>query len=144
MWIYVKICDIIILFGQRRRIMSRFKDKTLQLNQQIGAMYIAMKRSDTPLYAKLACGLCVYYVLSPLDVIPDFIPVLGMVDDVVILPFLLWLAVKLMPADIMAECLAQAQSDWHTANKKRYMIPVLVIWAVLLLWLVSLARRLFF
>lgn len=144
MWIYVKICDIIILFGQRRRIMSKFKDKTSQLNQQIGAMYIAMKRSDTPLYAKLACGLCVYYVLSPLDVIPDFIPVLGMVDDVVILPFLLWLAIKLMPADIMEECITQAQNDWQTDNKKRYMIPVLVIWIILFFWIFSLSKKLLF
>lgn len=124
--------------------MSRFKDKTSQLNQQIGAMYIAMKRSDTPLYAKLACGLCVYYVLSPLDVIPDFIPVLGMVDDVVILPFLLWLAIKLMPADIMEECITQAQSDWQTDNKKRYMIPVLAIWIILFFWIFSLSKKLFF
>ena len=124
--------------------MSRFKDKTSQLNQQIGAMYIAMKRSDTPLYAKLACGLCVYYVLSPLDVIPDFIPVLGMVDDVVILPFLLWLAIKLMPVDIMEECITQAQNDWQTDNKKRYMIPVLVIWIILFFWIFSLSKKLFF
>ena len=69
--------------------MSGFKEKTSEINKKIGAMYIAMKRSDTPLYSKLACGLFVYYALSPLDLIPDFIPVLGALDDFIILPFLM-------------------------------------------------------
>ena len=75
--------------------MSRFKDKTSEVNKKIGTMFIAMRRSDTPLYAKIACGMLVWYVLSPIDVIPDFIPVLGMVDDFVILPFLMALCVCL-------------------------------------------------
>lgn len=125
--------------------MSKFKLNPESINEKIGAMYIAMKRSDTPLYAKLACGLCVYYALSPLDIIPDFVPVLGAVDDVVIMPFLLWLAIKLMPEDIMAECEAQAREAWENSGmKKRYMIPVLVVWALLLFWLWNLIYKLFF
>ncbi len=124
--------------------MSKFKQTTDAINEKIGAMYIAMKRSDTPLYAKLACGLCVYYALSPLDIIPDFVPVLGAVDDVVVMPFLLWLAVKLMPEDIMAECTEQAKEEMQDVQKKkRHMIPVLMVWVLLLFWGWNLFLRLF-
>ena len=94
--------------------------------------------------AKALAFVTVAYALSPVDLIPDFIPVLGMVDDVVILPFLLWLAIKLMPADIMEECITQAHKDWQTDNKKRYMIPVLVIWIILFFWIFSLSKKLLF
>ena len=124
--------------------MGKFKDKAEEINQLISAMYIAVKRSDTPLYAKIACGLCVYYVLSPLDLVPDFIPVLGAVDDVLVLPFLLWLSVKLMPEDILEECKTQAKAADLTDKrvKKRYMIPVLTVWALLLFWAYNLVIRL--
>ncbi len=124
--------------------MSRFKNTADSINQKIGAMYIAMKRVDTPLYAKLACGLCVYYALSPLDIVPDFIPVLGAVDDVIILPFLMWLSMKLMPADIMEECMLQAVEEWQGDKKKRYMLPVIAVWILLLIWVWNLGYKLFF
>ena len=124
--------------------MSKFKAKADEINHLISAMYIAIKRPDTPLYAKIACGLCVYYVLSPLDLVPDFIPVLGAVDDVLVLPFLLWLSVKLMPEDILNECKQQAMDIDHAdrKTKKRYMIPVLAVWALLLFWAYNLVIRL--
>ena len=123
--------------------MSKFKDKADEINHLISAMYIAIKRTDTPLYAKIACGLCVYYVLSPLDLVPDFIPVLGAVDDVLVLPFLLWLSVKLMPEDILNECKQQAKDIDHAdrKTKKRYMIPVLAVWALLLFWAYNLVVK---
>ena len=125
--------------------MSKFKQTTDAINEKISAMYIAIGRDDTPLYAKLACGLCVYYALSPLDIIPDFIPVLGAVDDVVVMPFLLWLAIKLMPEDIMAECTRQAKEEMQDVQKKkRHRIPVLIVWALLLVWVWHLCHRLFF
>lgn len=125
--------------------MSKFRETTSAINQKIGAMFIAMKRNDTPLYAKIAAGLCVYYVLSPLDLVPDFIPVLGAVDDFLVLPFLMWLAVKLISDDIMEECMAQAGEIWEHGGriKKRYSIPVLTAWGMLMFWLWNLISKYF-
>ena len=63
------------------------KEKAEKLNNEISAVFVAMKHPETPLYAKLCAGLCVAYALSPVDLIPDFIPVLGYLDDLLILPF---------------------------------------------------------
>ena len=80
------------------------------LHTKIRAVFLAMRRPDTPLYAKLAGGLFVYYALSPLDLIPDFIPLLGRADDMIILPFLAWLSFKLVPDEIMQECMREAEN----------------------------------
>lgn len=116
--------------------MSKLKEKADIINEKIGAVFIAMHRDDTPLYAKIACGMCVYYALSPIDLVPDFIPVLGYLDDFIILPFLMWLSVKLMPEDILNECTEQAKEIWKEGGekKKRYAIPILIIWAILAFW----------
>ena len=88
--------------------MSNIKDKARNINKNIGALFIAMRHDDTPLYAKLACLMAVGYALSPIDLIPDFIPVLGYLDDLLILPFLIWLSVKLVPKEIFSQCLEQS------------------------------------
>ncbi len=116
--------------------MGIFKEKTEQLDKKIYAFYLAVKRRDTPLYAKICCGMFIWYALSPLDLIPDFIPVLGAVDDIIILPFLIWLSVKLIPEEILAECKIQAEeiSD-NRENRMKFAIPIMIIWALLAVWL---------
>lgn len=75
------------------------------------ALWFACKSPDTPLIAKLLGALVVAYALSPIDLIPDFIPVLGYLDDVILLPVLIWIAIKLVPAAVLEECRAKA-ADW--------------------------------
>ncbi len=119
--------------------MSKFKEARNEIDKKIYAVYTAFKREDTPLYAKLACGMCVWYALSPLDLVPDFVPVLGAVDDILIMPLLMWLAVKLIPEDIMAECEAMA-ADVDTSDRKsliRYSIPIIIIWVLIAVWLIQ-------
>ncbi len=119
--------------------MATFKETAGGLDKKIYSVYLAVKRPDTPLYAKIACGMLVWYALSPLDLIPDFVPVLGAVDDIVILPLLMWLSVKLIPETILKECLTEAE-NMNTHNKKellRYSLPVITIWAILAFWLVQ-------
>jgi uncharacterized membrane protein YkvA (DUF1232 family) len=74
-------------------------------------LWFAGRHPRTPWHAKALGLFVVAYALSPIDLIPDFIPVLGYVDDVLLLPGLIWLAIRLLPADVLAECRAQAD-DW--------------------------------
>jgi uncharacterized membrane protein YkvA (DUF1232 family) len=93
--------------------------------------------SHTPWHAKALGVLVVAYALSPIDLIPDFIPVLGYVDDVLLLPALIWLAIRLLPSTVLTECRAQAD-EWMRIQKAR---PTSRLGAVLivLLWIVTIA-----
>lgn len=123
--------------------MAGLKEKIQSLNEHIGALTIAVKREDTPLYAKIMCWMTVAYALSPIDLIPDFIPVLGYLDDLIILPFLIWLSVKMIPEEIMRECIEQAKEmkDESPEKKKRYAIPIIVIWIIIIVFIVRLFLR---
>jgi uncharacterized membrane protein YkvA (DUF1232 family) len=87
----------------------KIKAKVKELKSKISALFLAYKRKDTPLAAKIVAAITVGYALSPIDVIPDFVPILGYLDDMIILPLLITLAVKLIPDNIMDECLEQAK-----------------------------------
>ena len=78
--------------------------------------------------------IVVVYALSPVDLIPDFIPVLGYLDDVVILPALIALTVKLIPKSVFAECQAQSVGMWQNGKPKKwyYAIPFVLIWVALI------------
>ena len=81
-------------------------------------LWFAYKHTGTPLMAKVLCVLVVAYALSPIDLIPDFIPVLGYLDDVILLPCLIWLAVRLVPADVLAESRTKA-GEWMAREGKK-------------------------
>jgi uncharacterized membrane protein YkvA (DUF1232 family) len=84
------------------------KVRARALKAEVLALTLAARHPRTPWYAKLLLAAIVAYALSPIDLIPDFIPVLGLVDEIVLLPFAIALAVKIIPADVMAECRARA------------------------------------
>jgi uncharacterized membrane protein YkvA (DUF1232 family) len=81
-------------------------------------LWFACKHPRTPLSAKLVSVLVVTYALSPIDPIPDFIPVLGFVDEAIVLPALIWLALKLIPADVLQECRASGEAWMEREGKK--------------------------
>jgi uncharacterized membrane protein YkvA (DUF1232 family) len=89
-------------------VIAGLKERARQLKAEVVALYLAARHPLTPWYAKLALALIVAYALSPIDLIPDFIPVLGFVDEIILLPFAIALAVKMIPADVMAECRERA------------------------------------
>ncbi len=122
----------------------KLKEKAKQLKTKIAALYVALKRKDTPLAAKIAVGITVGYALSPIDLIPDFVPILGLLDDIIILPLLIALSIKLIPKKIMDECEAQAQNMWQTGRPKKwyFALPIIAVWAIIAaLILYKIVRR---
>jgi len=107
-----------------------------QLKTDIPAVFLALKKKETPALAKICAGFTVAYALSPVDLIPDFIPVLGYLDDVIILPGLVALSVKLIPQDIFAQCRVESEGLWRNGKPKKwyYALPILAVWLILLYW----------
>ena len=94
-------------------------------------LWFAGKHPKTPWYAKALGLFVVAYALSPIDLIPDFIPVLGYVDDVLLLPGLIWLTLQLLPPDVLTECRGHADAWMQTQGAK----PRSMAWAVLVVGL---------
>ena len=83
--------------------------------------------------AKIFAGITVVYALSPIDLVPDFIPVLGYLDDVILLPMLVVLTVKFIPKDILERNRKQSEGMWQDGKPKKwyYAIPVVIIWIII-------------
>ena len=96
-----------------------------------------MKDLDTPLLAKIFAAVTVAYALSPIDLIPDFVPVLGYLDDVILLPAMIALTVKLIPKEIWGRCLKMSENMWDNGKPKKwyFAIPIVMIW-LLFIWLI--------
>ncbi|MFQ9885946.1 MAG: YkvA family protein [Negativibacillus massiliensis] len=111
------------------------KEKLRQLAEDIPALCLAMKEKDTPFLAKILAGTAVVYALSPIDLIPDFIPVIGYLDDLILLPLLVVLTLKLIPDETFERCREQARQMYQQGMKKHwyYMLPIILIWAILIL-----------
>ncbi len=92
------------------------------------------EKKETPLAAKIIAGITIAYALSPIDLVPDFIPVLGYIDDLVILPLLSALAIKLIPLGVMEICISEAKELWREGrpHKWYYAIPVLFLWVLII------------
>ena len=113
------------------------KERAKRLKRDIPAVFLALKAPDTPAGAKILAAITVGYALSPVDLVPDFIPVLGYLDDVILLPALVAWTVKLIPEDVMARCRAESEDMWKDGKPKKwyYAIPVVIVW-VLIVWLI--------
>ena len=109
------------------------KERAKKLKADIPAVFLALKDVETPWYAKLLAAITVGYALSPVDLIPDFIPVLGYLDDVILLPALIALTVRLIPEAIWEKSRRQAENMWENGKPKRwyYAIPVAAIWLLI-------------
>ncbi len=114
------------------------KAKAKQMKSQLHVLYWAFKDRRTPWYAKAMIALVFSYAVSPIDLIPDFVPVLGYLDDLILIPAGIALAVKLIPADIIAECQAkQNMSNNIKINKLSGGIIVAGIWMLIAYFIVK-------
>ena len=110
------------------------KERAGKLKTDLPALFLALKDRETPVLAKVFAGIAVAYALSPVDLIPDFIPVLGYLDDVILLPALIVVTVKLIPAPVLERCRAQSEGIWKDGKPKKwvYAIPIVLIWLVII------------
>lgn len=110
--------------------MMTLKERAKKLKVDIPTIFLVMRDSDTPLPAKILAVITVGYALSPIDLIPDFIPVLGYLDDVILLPFLIMLTLKCIPEDIYAKHRQAAEHLWEDGKPKKwyYALPIVCIW----------------
>ncbi len=116
------------------------KEKAKQLKQEIGTLYYAYQDPRTPLGAKILAIIVVSYALSPIDLIPDFIPVLGYLDDIILLPLGIFLAMKLIPQDVMDESRVKSREAFLKDKKSNYIMAglIVLIWIGLITFVVSI------
>lgn len=119
-------------------LFARLKRRARALKNEALAVYLAAKDPRTPWYAKALIFFVVAHTFSPIDLIPDFIPVIGYLDDLIITPGGLWLAVRLIPAEVLAESRAAAAAQ--SVDRSVGTIGAAII---VLLWIVGLSAALY-
>ena len=119
------------------------KDISRKLKKDIPALYLSLKDNRTPLIARALAFITVGYALSPIDLIPDFIPVLGYLDDLIILPFFVYLTLKFIPDEIINEYRIKSEGMWKDGKPKRwyYAIPIIIFWLLIIVILVKTFYR---
>ena len=111
----------------------KWREKARQLKTEVYVLFLALKDRRTPWYAKALAGVVVAYALSPVDLIPDFIPVLGYLDDLILVPAGIYLTLKLIPENILEEYRRTAR-DGKIDSRIKWIAAVIVI----LIWLLVL------
>ena len=115
------------------------KERAKKLKTDIPAIFLALKDKETPIIAKIFAGITVAYELSPIDLIPDFIPVLGYLDDVILLPAFVALTIKFIPNDILEKKRKLSERMWENGKPKKwyYAIPIVLIWILIVIWILK-------
>jgi len=111
-----------------------WKTKAKQLRTEVFALYFTSKHPGTPWYAKVLAVLIIGYALSPIDLIPDFIPVAGYLDDLILIPAGIALLIKIIPRDVLEECRVKAKSDLLTGRSKNWVAGIIIV----LIWLLAI------
>jgi uncharacterized membrane protein YkvA (DUF1232 family) len=117
-------------------VIGKIKQKARQLKSEADVLIIAYKDSRTPLKAKIIIGITVGYLLSPIDLIPDFIPILGLLDDLIIVPILIVISIKLIPAIVLQDAREKIKNNPVRAQKRNWVFAIIIV--TVWLWLMYL------
>lgn len=116
-------------------LIARLKKQAHVLKTETYALYLAVRDPRTPWYAKVLAGAVVAHTFSPIDLIPDFIPIVGYLDDLIITPGGIWLALKMIPPEVMAESREKANAVFNEEKPKNWIAAVVIV----LIWLSLIA-----
>ncbi|MBE9010097.1 DUF1232 domain-containing protein [Pseudanabaenaceae cyanobacterium LEGE 13415] len=124
--------------------MHSLKQFAKTLKREVYALYLASKDSRTPWYAKICAAIVVAYAFSPLDLIPDPIPVLGYLDDLILVPLGIWLVIKLIPPAILADCREKAATVQEKPKNWIAATVIVVVWIALggltVIWIAKILK----
>ncbi len=108
-----------------------WKTKSKQLKSEVCVLYLASKHPRTPWYAKAFAVLIIGYALSPIDLIPDFIPVIGYLDDLIIVPAGIAFLIKMIPEEVLEECREKARFQSMSKKRRNWIAAIVIV----LIWL---------
>ena len=117
-------------------MLEKLKQTISRLKQEIVPLYYSLFDKRTPILAKIFAGLAIGYLLSPIDLIPDFIPVLGLLDDLIIVPLLIKFALTLIPQFIISDIKAKIDREQRLPRKWYYALPIVLIYVSLIILIV--------
>ncbi len=125
-------------------MITTLKKRAYELEREACALVIAARDPRVPWYAKAFMGLVLAHTFSPIDLIPDFIPVLGYLDDLVVTPLGIALALKMIPADVIVDARQQADRVWQQGRpvSRAGAIIVIAFWLVVVILVAWWVRRL--
>lgn len=128
-----------------KKLFERWKNDAGKLKKETYALYLAVRDVRTPWYAKVFTGLVVAYAFSPIDLIPDFIPVLGYVDDLILVPLGVAVAIKMIPREVMDECQIRSEKEFASGKpvNKVAGAVIILIWLVVVLLILRWAYEKF-
>ena len=121
-------------------IFEKWKQKARDLKKETFAIYLAYKDPRVPWYAKALAVCVVGYALSPIDLIPDPIPILGYLDDLVLIPLGIALVVRMIPSEVLQECRQKAETAFRQGKPKNWIAGTIII----IIWIILFGLTLFY
>ena len=124
-------------------VVPRWRRWASRLKAEVFALYLACRHPDVPWYAKVAAACVVAYALSPIDLIPDFIPVIGHLDDLILVPLGIAIVIRLIPDEVLAECRERARTSLEEGRRMGWVAGIFIslVWLIAILLVTSILLR---
>lgn len=124
-------------------MINKLKTWLVKLKKQLIIMHLASKDSRTPWFAKVLIFMIIAYALSPIDLIPDFIPILGHLDDIILIPIGIYFIIKLIPTQVIEDANLKALDyKWVKKHSQVGLVIVLLVWIVFILLILQFYNNL--